>query len=85
MLFEIIAIITSTEPYYLIVEQLDAGHFELGQNPTLNNIPINRSIIMPRKLNADGTPSFIHFVFTLKIKEDIKNFKVGQIVELGDE
>jgi hypothetical protein len=80
--FRVEYIFTSERPVSLIARQLGAGDFSLTTSPRLGGVPIQRTLSQPRAQNPDGTPDFSVFLFTLTDARNVKEFYVGQIIEL---
>jgi hypothetical protein len=80
--FEVESMLPSLGAGVLLVRQLSAGEFALGDAPTLGGFPIQRWVTSPRALRPDGSPREDLFAFTLRSKKHMSAFTVGQVVEL---
>ena len=70
---------------YVFARQVELGHFNFPESPTLGGIAIKPHISQPRALLADGSPDLTIFAFHLVLCSDTAKLSVGQVVELSGE
>ena len=71
---------------YVLATQSDDREFRVTDFSYLNNVHIEKSLTMPRKLKKeDGTIDMDTYGFVLRFKNDKEKFRVGEVVELEEE
>jgi hypothetical protein len=81
--FEVEYVFRNSKHPYLLARQLDAGDFRVDAGARLNGIPVQPGVTQPRARTDDGYMRLDVFAFHLVNAEDLAQFMVGQIVELG--
>jgi hypothetical protein len=82
--FKIEEVIIVERKVYIFTSYIGGSKsFMLDDSSTLNGVPIEMWIDIPRRVDFEGKPKEDYYVFALKDKGDKDKFKVNHIVNLN--